>query len=85
MEFHKTFTEYKYGHVEVTYIIAALWSAKLMALLRVMFSLCLITFPIGVLGQVWYIWVIIKKWRNSERQNHKKILSKISFFFKHFY
>ena len=32
-----------------------------------------------------YIWVIIKKWRNSERQNHKKILSKISFFLKHFY
>ena len=34
-------------------------SAGLLALLYVMFSLCFVTFPFGVLGQVWYLIVSI--------------------------
>ena len=44
--------------------IAALWSsewkwANLMALLYGMFSCVFVTFPCGVLGQVWYLIVLI--------------------------
>ena len=39
--------------------IAALWSAYLLALLFVMFSCVFVSFPRGVLGQVWYLIVLI--------------------------
>ena len=39
--------------------IAAWERVNLMAVLYVMFSLCFVTFPCGVLGQVWYLIVLI--------------------------
>ena len=44
--------------------IVALWSsarkkANLLALLNVMFSCVFVTFPCGVLGQVWHLIVLI--------------------------
>ena len=63
--------------------LAALWSpvrrAYLLALMCVMFSCAVVTFPYGVLGQVCYLIVLIPDLCLLPYFNNKMTLYKISF------